>query len=75
MTLQDKMVFVRCKSNGCRALIPAPDYAQVPPEHLHEVLHERNYYLCLNCGNVEVYSKDEHFYDEPLPAPPAAEEP
>jgi hypothetical protein len=55
-------VFVTCKEPDCGAEVLAPESTQVPEDQLASVLHKKNYYLCVKCGKVGAYTKEDHHY-------------
>lgn len=54
-------LFVKCKTEDCGARIAPPQ--QVPEDKLEESLHPNNYYLCFKCGQVGLYTKEDHYYE------------
>ena len=55
------MLYVNCKTEDCGAKVVVPD--QIPEDQLEESLHQKNYYLCNACGQVQIYAKEDHYYE------------
>ncbi|CAO0819669.1 conserved hypothetical protein [Desulfarculales bacterium] len=55
-------VYVTCKAPDCGIEILAPESIQVPEDQLAAGLHKKNYYLCVKCGKVDAYTKEDHYY-------------
>ncbi|MCB2186581.1 MAG: hypothetical protein KQJ78_09200 [Deltaproteobacteria bacterium] len=51
---------VKCKTEDCDNMIVLPLGIQEAADHLDEVLHKKNYYLCSKCHKVGVYAKEDH---------------
>ena len=55
-------VYVTCKNPECGAEVLAPEAHQLPEDQLGAVLLKKNYCLCIKCGKVFPYAKEDHHY-------------